>query len=380
MDLDRALEAIRLQAGAETAGAPSRAELDLVAERARAWFEPAALDELLGPPAGWTDRLARDWVARAGKRWRPILTACTWRALAGPRARNGYEPACVRTAAVAVECFHKASLVHDDIEDADESRYDEPALHVAHGVPIALNLGDLLLGEGYRLLGGADLPPEARARMLTAAAAAHRKLCLGQGTELQWARRPRTLDVSEVLEIFRNKTAPAFGVSLQLGAICAGVDGDVERTLLHFSEQLGVSYQIRDDLDDLRTGREEQLLNRPSILAALAWQVPRRGRSLPCAAVPPRNRPDSGPKSQGACPGGTKARREAGGDAHRLPVASLRAAEGDAAALFEEYRVGALAALEQLESFGLRTLLEQVVGRILPPVPPRPPAAGGPQS
>jgi geranylgeranyl pyrophosphate synthase len=48
--------------------------------------------------------------------------------------------------------FHKASLIHDDIEDGDALRYGEPTLHSEYGVAVALNVGDLLIGEGYRLL------------------------------------------------------------------------------------------------------------------------------------------------------------------------------------------------------------------------------------
>ena len=63
-----------------------------------------------------------------------------------------------------MECFHKASLIHDDIEDDDAQRYGEPTLHVEHGVPVALNVGDLLIGEGYRLLAECERAAGACAR------------------------------------------------------------------------------------------------------------------------------------------------------------------------------------------------------------------------
>ena len=58
----------------------------------------------------------------------------------------------VRRAAISIESFHKASLVHDDIQDGDEFRYGQPTLHIAHGVPTAINVGDYLIGLGYRLV------------------------------------------------------------------------------------------------------------------------------------------------------------------------------------------------------------------------------------
>src|SRR5207302_38560 len=131
-------------------------------------------------------------------------------------------PRGLRNLAVAVECFHKASLVHDDIEDGDATRYGEPTLHELHGTPVALNVGDLLLGDGYRLIATCDAPAEQIAEMVRIAAAGHRTLCLGQGAELCWARTPQPLTSVQVLDIFRQKTAPAFEVALRLGAAYAG--------------------------------------------------------------------------------------------------------------------------------------------------------------
>jgi geranylgeranyl pyrophosphate synthase len=170
-----------------------------------------------------------------------------------------------------VECFHKASLVHDDIEDDDPLRYGRATMHVEHGVPIALNTGDLLIGEGYRLLAECGAPLELRGKMLSIASRAHRELCLGQGEELAWTRRPRPLEVSEVLGIFRRKTAPAFEVALVLGAVAAGADEEVCAVLRDLSAALGTAYQIRDDLDDHRDGGDVACL-RPSLFLALALE------------------------------------------------------------------------------------------------------------
>src|SRR5437016_1214724 len=79
------------------------------------WFEPESLAEIMGPAHGETERIARDWLCRAGKRWRPFLTVSAFQAL---RDTPGAPlPPGLRKAAVAVEAFHKASLIHDDIED-----------------------------------------------------------------------------------------------------------------------------------------------------------------------------------------------------------------------------------------------------------------------
>ncbi|MFP4055176.1 MAG: polyprenyl synthetase family protein, partial [Phycisphaerae bacterium] len=192
------------------------------------------------------------------------------RALAGEDA----DPATVATAAVAVECFHKASLIHDDIEDDDPVRYGKPAMHEALGLPVALNVGDYLLGEGYRLLSRATADPTRTADMMRVAAEGHHELCLGQGDELTWARNPRPLSVREVLNIFRRKTSPAFEVALRVGAALAGQEPQLRDALHRYSVAVGIAYQIRDDLDDgSATGPDGDLSSmRPSVLPAIALQ------------------------------------------------------------------------------------------------------------
>src|SRR5262245_52823865 len=163
-----------------------RLDLDALRSEVETWFTADALESLLGPADGDADHVARSWLAADGKRWRPFLTACAFKALQDDPSQP--LPESLRRAAVAVECFHKASLVHDDIEDADEERYGRDALHIEHGVPVALNAGDLLVGEGYRLLAGCGASPEICAQLVQIAAAGHRELCLGQGQELAWMR------------------------------------------------------------------------------------------------------------------------------------------------------------------------------------------------
>src|SRR5262245_29736088 len=242
-----------------------RLDLDALRTEVESWFELVSLDTLMGPVDGDADRVARGWLMAQGKRWRPFLTACAYKALQDDPARP--LPESVRKAAIAVECFHKASLVHDDIEDADERRYGRETLHVAHGVPVALNAGDLLVGEGYRLLAGCGAPDGVSAELVRIASAGHRELCLGQGAELSWMRHPVVLGTDQVLDLFRRKTSPAFQVALAIGAPLAGAAEDTQRVLRDYSEALGIAYQIRDDLDDLAggDGDDGSLFRTPSL-------------------------------------------------------------------------------------------------------------------
>src|SRR5262249_329017 len=111
--------------------------------------------------------------------------------------------------------------------------------------------------------------PQQIAAMLRVAAAGHRTLCLGQGAELAWTRRPGPLTSAQVLNIFRQKTSPAFEVALQLGAIIGG-DSSIAPILTRFSTALGIAYQIRDDLDDLDAEDASDLIaRRPTLPLAI---------------------------------------------------------------------------------------------------------------
>ena len=250
-----------------------RLDLSQLREEVDTWFTPESLDSIMGEREGDTEAIGRNWLARAGKRWRPFLSVAAFQAL---RADVGEKiPDDLKKVAVAVECFHKASLIHDDIEDGDTERYGEKTLHAEHGLAVALNVGDLLIGEGYRLIGETGVSAEQRAAMLQAAAAGQRQLCRGQGAELVWQQNPAPLKVAEVLDIFRQKTAPAFEVALRLGSICASLEKheSVSEVLAQYSENLGIAYQIRDDLSDLGTEGETNDLagQRPTVLLAVAY-------------------------------------------------------------------------------------------------------------
>ena len=266
VDLEWVWEAIYLTTEDQT----RRFNLDVLHSQVNDWFSREALAAAIAPHASETEQVALDWMAKAGKRWRPFLAVCAYSALSGDHSLSREKD--LRKVAMAVECFHKASLIHDDIEDGDKERYGERTLHAEYGVPVALNVGDLLLGEGYRLLAEVDVSDAQKVRLLRVAAEGHRSLCLGQGSELAWMRSPKTLRVSEVLDIFRMKTSPAFEVALGLGAILADCDEQVHAALRRYSDSLGIAYQIRDDLDDLHSPAHEDLLHgkRPSILPALA--------------------------------------------------------------------------------------------------------------
>jgi geranylgeranyl pyrophosphate synthase len=293
-----------------------------------------------------TEEIAQSWLAKAGKRWRPFLAACVYQAVQDDP--NGPLPDDLRAGAIAVECFHKASLIHDDIEDDDALRYGEKTLHEQYGVPVALNVGDFLLGEGYRLLASTGATPDRRAAMLQAVAEGHRSLCLGQGAELCWMRTPEPLAPASVLDIFRRKTAPAFEVALRVGAILAGCGEDLREVIHKYSAAVGIAYQIRDDLEDFGDCSEASDLRaaRPSLLLALAYERAQgSGRKLL--------------ERVWRKPGGSS------GVSSRLEeVVRDLAVEARAQELLDFYKNEAIRSLCGLDNTQLKGLLRRVVGRI----------------
>jgi len=271
-----------------------RLDLSRLHDEVKTWFTPESLTSVMGPSEGDTETIARQWLARAGKRWRPFLTAASFQALRHDVTKP--VPEDLKKVAVAIECFHKASLIHDDIEDEDAERYGEKTLHEEYGVAVALNAGDLLIGEGYRLIADTTVSAEQRAAMLQVAAEGQRHLCRGQGAELIWKRNPEPLKSVEVIDIFRQKTAPAFEVALQLGCIYADLEKyqDVSEVLGQYSENLGIAYQIRDDLSDLGVEGETNDLAglRPTMLLAVAHEKAKDDRKEQLAQVWRRQMPE----------------------------------------------------------------------------------------
>jgi geranylgeranyl pyrophosphate synthase len=341
VDLEWVWDMIHLTADDRT----RRMDLDGLRREVESWFDPSALSELLvDAPVGPADEVARAWLSRAGKRWRPFLTTCAYQAWQDDPAAP--LPDALKRIAVAVECFHKASLVHDDIEDDDATRYGADALHVEHGTAVALNAGDLLIGEGYRLLASCDAPVHVRAALVRIAAEGHRQLCLGQGAELAWMRSPRVFSAAEVLEIFRRKTAPAFEVALRLGATYAGATEDVHATLGRYSNALGIAYQIRDDLEDLEVadGPDNLQAIRPSLPMALACE-----------------------RATGAAKAFLQQvwRREASADPAEIRRLIREVGADDRChTLLEMYKEQAIQTLPELQNASLKGLLRRVVGKI----------------
>ena len=229
------------------------------------------------------------------------------------------------------------SLVHDDIQDNDAERYGKPTVHKIYGESVAINVGDYLLGQGYRIL----TQCESKA-LLAAVADAHVALCQGQGMELDWSKAPRPFTLDFVLDIFCNKTVPAFEVSLLLGLICAGDDEELRKVFHVYSKALGIAYQLKDDIEDFDNDTPIEI--RPSAVLALICE----------------QHPDEAFLQQMFASRNLKAFFSEGDN-----LLILQQAIEKAKLLAEDYHQQALAALSSVKNVELKRLLFRVTERII---------------
>lgn len=185
-----------------------------------------------------------------GKLLRPSLVLFSCEALGG-------KPEEALPLALALELVHNFSLVHDDIQDGDEVRRGRAAAWKAFGIGQAINAGDALLVLALRTALFAPLPENlrllAQERLLSAT------LGMIEGQVLDLAAESRFLSVEDYLGMARRKTGALLGCALALGAIAANRP-DLAETSAALGEELGLAFQIKDDIlgiwgDPAKTGK-----------------------------------------------------------------------------------------------------------------------------
>lgn len=238
--------------------------LNYLRNRTSSIFGKEQLSRILDPSINSTEQLVFESLLAGGKRLRPLLTVLAFEAYS-----TQIETGNLNRLALSVECFHKASLIHDDIEDNDEIRYGTETLHARYGVPVAINIGDLLIGEGYRLITETTLPSDIIRDCFKVVSNGHRKLSVGQGIELMALKNHEILSTKETITVFEYKTSTAFKVSLLLGATAAGADPDSIALLEEFSRTVGIAYQIKDDIEDFKNANGDFEIHKPSVLVSM---------------------------------------------------------------------------------------------------------------
>jgi len=202
---------------------------------------------------------------QGGKRLRPILVieAC---------AICGGEESAAMPAALAIECVHTFSLIHDDLPamDDDDLRRGRPTNHKVFGEAVAILAGDWLACHAFELLAGGDVQPAVAAEMTRVLAGATADMIVGQGADIAGEQRPTDADL--VRFIHRHKTARLIEAACVLGAVAAQAGTVRREALAGYGRHLGLAFQIADDLLDA-TGETDKLGKRAGKDAGEAKQT-----------------------------------------------------------------------------------------------------------
>ena len=180
-------------------------------------------------------------IVNGGKRLRPYMVIRSCQILGG-------KSSTAMIAASAVEMVHNFTLVHDDIMDNDEMRHGVPTVHKKFGMPIAILAGDVLFSKAFQIISESKLSPNANTHLISRLAKACVDVCEGQLLDIKMADEKRIPTEAEYITMIGKKTAALFDVSCAMGAICATNKPKDISNLSDFGRNLGIAFQITDDL------------------------------------------------------------------------------------------------------------------------------------
>jgi len=188
-----------------------------------------------------------------GKRFRPMLLL---------DVVDAYEPMLYNAAlpvAMALEMFHTYSLIHDDLPSMDDAdlRRGHQTLHKRYDEVTAILAGDALNTDAFLLIAKAPLREDVKVKLITLLAqnGGSAGMVLGQAIDCYFENKP--LDIEQIKTLHKNKTAKLIAASLQMGAVIVGLDKKTQDALYDFGIDLGLLFQIQDDIIDETQSTEE---------------------------------------------------------------------------------------------------------------------------
>ncbi len=179
-------------------------------------------------------------MAEGGKRLRPMLTLL---------AHQIYSDNSIAAlpAAAAVEVFHNFTLLHDDIMDNSAMRRGKPSVHIKWSPNVAILSGDVMVILAYRLL--AECAPQHLSMVLDIFNTMATQVCEGQQYDMDFETQDR-VSVVEYMNMIELKTSVLLGGATLIGAILGDADASHHTTLQRFATELGLAFQLQDDLLD----------------------------------------------------------------------------------------------------------------------------------
>ena len=162
----------------------------------------------------------------------------------------------------AIEIIHNFTLVHDDIMDNDELRRGRPAVHIAYDMPTAINAGDAMLAVSFEILSESrEISDEHLRSLVSIIGKMVRRVSEGQQLDMDFENRDLVTE-KEYLKMTSGKTAAMFTTCSRTGALLSGASEDMIDNLSRWGENLGLCFQLMDDLIDA-TG-ESEILGKPA--------------------------------------------------------------------------------------------------------------------
>jgi farnesyl diphosphate synthase len=210
-----------------------------------------------------------------GKRIRPLLVYA-----AGQLGDQGNaEVIALDAAAVAIECIHAYSLVHDDLPcmDDDDLRRGRPTVHKAFDEATALLVGDALQTRAFEILANANSDPQVRLKMISALAAASGSRGMAGGQAIDLESVGKKLDLSGLKQMHAMKTGALLSCAVELGGIAAQLSQTQMAHLETYSKALGLAFQIVDDVLDAtvdsqtlgKTAGKDAAANKPTYVTLM---------------------------------------------------------------------------------------------------------------
>lgn len=200
------------------------------------------------------ERTINEMLNVGGKRFRPLLLLSVVKAIDERVLENAYD------AALALECLHTYSLIHDDLPCMDDSplRRGHPTLHTVYGDAAAVLAGDALNTHAFYLLSNSKLSSDTKVQLVKILSrdGGTYGMVLGQAIDLFFEQKKLSLDELKFLHI--HKTARLIAASLAMGAVIVSAKDDLIDKLYNFGIKLGLFFQVRDDLLDALSSEEKE--------------------------------------------------------------------------------------------------------------------------
>ncbi len=180
-------------------------------------------------------------IVNGGKRLRPYMVIRSCQILGGKISN-------AMPAASAIEMVHNFTLVHDDIMDNDDMRHGVPTVHKKFGMSVAILAGDVLFSKAFQVITESKLSPNSTTQLVSRLSKACVDVCEGQLLDVKMAEERKIPTQTEYITMIGKKTAALFDVSCSMGAICATNKAKDVSNLSAFGRNLGIAFQITDDL------------------------------------------------------------------------------------------------------------------------------------